>query len=87
MAINTVVQGSAADIIKKAMLKVDKSPVIDQAGGVLILQVHDELLLEAPAETARQVGEAVEGVMSSVYALNVPLAVDWGTGPSWNEAH
>ena len=87
MAINTVVQGSAADIIKKAMLEVDKSPVIDQAGGVLILQVHDELLLEAPAETARQVGEAVEGVMSSVYALNVPLAVDWGTGPSWNEAH
>lgn len=87
MAINTVVQGSAADIIKKAMLEVDKSPVIDQAGGVLILQVHDELLLEAPAETARQVGEAVEGLMSSVYALNVPLAVDWGTGPSWNEAH
>lgn len=87
MAINTVVQGSAADIIKKAMLEVDKSPIIEQAGGMLILQVHDELLLEAPAETAQLVGEAVEKIMSSVYTLSVPLAVDWGIGSSWNEAH
>lgn len=87
MAINTVVQGSAADIIKKAMLEVDKSPIIDQAGGILILQVHDELLLEAPTETAHLVGETVEKIMDSVYVLSVPLAVDWGIGSSWNEAH
>jgi DNA polymerase-1 len=54
---------------------------------MLILQVHDELLLEAPAETAQLVGEAVEKIMSSVYTLSVPLAVDWGIGSSWNEAH
>jgi DNA polymerase-1 len=87
MAINTVVQGSAADIIKKAMLEVDKSPVIGELGASLILQIHDELLLEAPQGEARRVGQAVASVMCSVYALSVPLAVDWGTGADWSEAH
>lgn len=87
MAINTVVQGSAADIIKKAMLEVDKSAVIGEFGARLILQIHDELVLEAPADTARAVGEAVAGIMGGVYALSVPLAVDWGVGPDWNTAH
>ncbi len=87
MAINTVVQGSAADIIKKAMLEVDKSAVIGEFGGALILQIHDELLLEAPAATARAVGEAVAGIMSGVHPLSVPLSVDWGIGPDWNTAH
>jgi DNA polymerase-1 len=87
MAINTVVQGSAADIIKKAMLEVDKSPVIGELGASLILQIHDELLLEAPAATAREVGEAVAGIMASVYSLSVPLVVDWGVGDDWSAAH
>lgn len=87
MAINTVVQGSAADIIKKAMLEVDKSTVIGEFGAKLILQIHDELLLEAPSATARTVGEAVAAIMSGVYPLSVPLAVDWGMGPDWNTAH
>jgi DNA polymerase-1 len=87
MAINTVVQGSAADIIKKAMLEVDKSPLIGELGASLILQIHDELLLEAPAPRAREVGEAVAGIMASVYRLDVPLAVDWGVGGDWSEAH
>ena len=87
MAINTVVQGSAADIIKKAMLEVDKSTVIGELGASLILQIHDELLLEAPQAEARKVGEAVASVMGSVYALSVPLAVDWGVGADWSEAH
>ncbi len=87
MAINTVVQGSAADIIKKAMLKVDKSPVIGELGASLILQIHDELLLEAPQAVAGDVGRAVAGIMASVYSLSVPLSVDWGVGADWSEAH
>ena len=87
MAINTVVQGSAADIIKMAMLEVDKSPVIGELGASLILQIHDELVLEAPAAHGRKVGEAVAGIMAGVYPLAVPLAVDWGLGQDWNEAH
>ena len=87
MAINTVVQGSAADIIKKAMLEVDKSPVIGELGGSLILQIHDELLLEAPTAKSREVGEAVAGIMASVYSLSVPLVVDWGVGDDWSAAH
>jgi DNA polymerase-1 len=87
MAINTVVQGSAADIIKKAMLEVDKSPVLDALGASLILQIHDELLLEAPAAKARDVGEVVAGIMAAVYSLSVPLAVDWGIGGDWSAAH
>ena len=87
MAINTVVQGSAADIIKKAMLEVDKSPVIGELGASLILQIHDELLLEAPLSQASAAGEEVARIMSSVYQLSVPLAVDWGVGEDWNEAH
>lgn len=87
MAINTVVQGSAADIIKKAMLEVDKSPVIGELGASLILQIHDELLLEAPEDVAGDVGRAVAGIMASVYSLSVPLSVDWGSGKDWSQAH
>lgn len=87
MAINTVVQGSAADIIKKAMLEVDKSPVLGALGARLILQIHDELLLEVPADAARAAGEAVAGIMAAVYRLSVPLAVDWGVGGDWSLAH
>jgi DNA polymerase-1 len=87
MAINTVVQGSAADIIKKAMLEVDKSPVIGELGASLILQIHDELLLEAPEALAEDVGRAVAGIMASVYSLSVPLSVDWGAGKDWSQAH
>ncbi len=87
MAINTVVQGSAADIIKKAMLEVDKSPVIGELGASLILQIHDELLLETPEAVAGDVGRAVAGIMASVYSLSVPLSVDWGAGRDWSQAH
>jgi DNA polymerase-1 len=87
MAINTVVQGSAADIIKKAMLEVDKSPVIGELGASLILQIHDELLLEAPGALAGDVGRTVAGIMASVYSLSVPLSVEWGVGADWSQAH
>ena len=87
IAINTVVQGSAADIIKLAMIAVDRDPLLDQLQGTLILQVHDELLLEAPGNHVRQVGERCAELMSSVKPLSVPLTVEWGSGKNWSEAH
>jgi DNA polymerase I len=84
-AINTPLQGSAADIIKKAMLQVES--VLKEAGlaAHMLLQLHDELLLEVPrgelAETARLLRRAMEGVVS----LQVPLTVDLRTGENWGE--
>jgi DNA polymerase-1 len=87
MAVNTVVQGSAADIIKMAMLQVEEDATVRQLGGALLLQVHDELVLEAPTATAQAVGERVAAIMTSVVSLQVPLAVDFGIGPDWAAAH
>jgi DNA polymerase-1 len=87
MAINTIVQGSAADIIKMAMLRVEEDQKLKELQAELILQVHDELLLEVPADTAQTSGERTAALMSSVIQLDVPLVVEWGTGHSWAEAH
>ena len=90
-AINTVIQGSAADIIKLAMLAVDADHVLRDLRARLLLQVHDELLLEAPQETAQEAAQRVAGLMASVQpggnALTVPLLVDAGIGPDWGTAH
>ena len=87
MAINTVVQGSAADIIKLAMLRVEGDQELKDLEAMLILQVHDELLLEVPKAHAQASGERTAALMSSVMELDVPLLVEWGTGRSWAEAH
>ncbi len=87
MAINTIVQGSAADIIKMAMLAVEQDREIRALGGELILQVHDELVLEVPSETAAAVSARVVACMTEVVELGVPLVVDVGTGPDWATAH
>jgi DNA polymerase-1 len=87
VAANTPIQGSAADLIKKAMVAIEAR--LGRAGlaGGMILQVHDELLLEV-AEGAREaVSEAVREEMEGVMALAVPLRVDLGVGRSWAEAH
>ena len=88
-AINTRVQGSAADIIKIAMLRAHGDDRLRELGATLILQVHDELLLEAPAETAQKAGERLARIMGSVMEdeLSVPLLVDMGVGTTWDEAH
>ena len=90
-AINTVIQGSAADIIKLAMLAVAHDAELQALDARLLLQVHDELLLEAPMATAAAVGERVAALMGNVrpggQELSVPLVVDWGTGPNWGVAH
>jgi DNA polymerase-1 len=87
MAINTVVQGSAADVIKKAMLAVDRDSSLEKMGSSILLQVHDELVLEVPEDNAVQAGERLAKIMGTVYELAVPLAVDWGVGDNWAQAH
>lgn len=90
-AINTVIQGSAADIIKLAMLEVAVDAELSSLGASLLLQVHDELLLEAPTEAAQTVGQRVADIMQHVapggQPLDVPLLVDWGVGANWGLAH
>ncbi|MGE4553770.1 MAG: DNA polymerase I [Desulfovibrionaceae bacterium] len=86
-AVNTVIQGSAADIIKLAMLAVDRDARLKALDAGLILQVHDELLVEAPAAAAREAGERLRELMQGVVELDVPLVVDLGTGFTWAEAH
>lgn len=90
-AINTVIQGSAADIIKLAMLEVAADAKLQRLGASLLLQVHDELLLEAPTEHAQAVGQRVADIMQHVapagQPLDVPLLVDWGVGQNWGKAH
>jgi DNA polymerase-1 len=87
VAINTPVQGSAADLIKKAMLTVDARLRAEFPDQLLLLQVHDELLLEVDEDRAEEVGEMVREEMVSAMELSVPLVVDLGTGRNWDEAH
>ena len=87
IAINTPVQGTAADIIKAAMIRVHSMLAQDYPMAKLILQVHDELVLEVPAEQLDEVRAAVEKEMTGVVNLLVPLVVDSGDGETWDAAH
>jgi DNA polymerase-1 len=88
-AINAPMQGTAADIIKRAMI--DVAAWCDQANnrGVakLIMQVHDELVLEVRADAVEKVTQAVRERMAAAAKLAVPLKVDIGTGANWDQAH
>lgn len=90
-AINAVIQGTAADIMKLAMLAVANDAVLKKMRAEIVLQVHDELLLEAPTEVASEAGARVASLMEDVQPggtrLTIPLKVDWGTGKNWAEAH
>ena len=83
-AVNTPLQGSAADIIKKAMLEVESA--LPQAGGArMLLQIHDELLLEVPREKLPETAKIVRRVMEGVVSLKIPLVVDLRAGPNWGD--
>lgn len=84
-AINAPLQGSAADIIKMAMVEVDKMLPKDQAK--MLLQVHDELVFEVDADIADELAPKLAEVMQSVVKLSVPLIVEVGKGMNWDEAH
>ncbi|MGE4505591.1 MAG: DNA polymerase I [Desulfovibrionaceae bacterium] len=86
-AVNTVIQGSAADIIKLAMLRVHADEALAGLGARMLLQVHDELLLEAPEAAAPEAAGRLASLMQSVTELAVPLKVDAGTGRTWADAH
>lgn len=86
MALNTPIQGSAADIIKAAMLRVDSALKASSLQARLILQVHDELLVEAPADEVSQVQELLTREMTQVCTLSVPLVAEAHTGKNWYDA-
>ena len=81
MALNAPVQGTAADIIKKAMIDLDASLRSEGLASTLILQIHDELILESPLDELEVAEKLVVGTMEGVVALDVPLEVDVATGP------
>ena len=87
VALNMPIQGTAADIIKLAMISVYHALKKEGLKGRLILQVHDELIVECPEDEKERVGEIVRNCMENVAALSVPLAVDVNSGRSWAEAH
>jgi DNA polymerase-1 len=79
-------QGSNADIIKVAMINIHRRLRDEGRSAKLVLQVHDELLLEVPDAEVSAVKELVRHEMVSAYPLDPPLAVDIGVGDDWNEA-
>ncbi len=86
-AINAPMQGTAADLIKLAMIAVQGWLEADQLKSKLIMQVHDELVLEVPDAEMDVVKKRLPELMGGVAALAVPLVVDVGTGPNWDKAH
>jgi DNA polymerase-1 len=86
-AINAPMQGTAADIIKRAMIDVDAWCLAASPPLRLIMQVHDELVLEVRADYVEQASREVGARMSAAAQLAVPLRVDIGSGANWDEAH
>ncbi|WP_312090372.1 DNA polymerase I [Chryseobacterium sp.] len=86
-AVNAPVQGSAADVVKMAMIKIDKELQEKNLQTKMLLQVHDELLFEAPIEEVETAKNLIKKEMESAIETNVPLLVEVGVGNNWLEAH
>ncbi len=86
MAINARIQGTAADLLKLAMIAVERRLGREVPEARLLLTVHDELVLEAPERDAERLSEAVREEMEGVAELDVPLVVDVASGRDWYEA-
>ena len=86
-AINAPMQGSAADIIKRAMISADQWLFQEKPDAKMIMQVHDELVFEVAEDKVDQFADIIRTIMTSVADLNVPLIVDIGIGSNWDEAH
>jgi DNA polymerase-1 len=86
-AINTPVQGTAADFIKLAMIRVDQRLRQDRRRTAMLLSVHDEMVFEVPPDEIEPVEAMVKETMESVWPLDVPLKVNVGVGDNWAEAH
>jgi DNA polymerase-1 len=85
IAVNTPIQGTAADLIKLAMNAVDAALVGTRCR--MLLQVHDELVFELPEADVPELAPRIAAAMTGVASLRVPLVVDWGAGPTWASAH
>ena len=82
-AINAPIQGTAADIMKIAMIRLHQRLRTDDLHARMLLQVHDELVLEVPPDEVETVAALVRDVMEHAYTLDVPLKADVETGPNW----
>ena len=87
IAINTPIQGSAADLIKLAMIQMEKELLKAELESRMLLSVHDEIIFEVPENEIERVSDLAKEVMENVYDLKVPLAVNIGWGKNWTEAH
>ena len=85
-AVNTPLQGTAADLIKIAMVRIDEKLRSEGWQAVMLLQVHDELVFEAPPGEVPELSRMVKQEMENVHKLDVPLVVDIGAGPNWRDA-
>ena len=83
MAFNTVIQGSAADLIKRAMIDIHREMAARGMRSIMILQIHDELLFESPTDEVKALEEMVSARMSGALELSIPLVVDTGVGDNW----
>jgi len=86
-AINAPLQGTAADLIKLAMIDVHGHLEREAPEVLMIMQVHDELVFEGPTARVRELAPVLAGRMCRITQLAVPLVADWGVGPNWDEAH
>jgi DNA polymerase-1 len=87
IAVNTPLQGTAADLIKLVMIRIDRELSDRELASLLLLQVHDELLLEVPHHELDEVASLVRDCMENIVELHVPLVVDIHVGANWAEAH
>ena len=86
-AINTVIQGSAADLIKTAMIRIDRRLAREAHPARMLLQIHDELVFEAPADAVGSLVTIVKDEMEHALPLDVPLVVDVSVGDNWLEVN
>ncbi|HEY0893076.1 MAG TPA: DNA polymerase, partial [Cellvibrio sp.] len=88
-AINAPLQGTAADIMKRAMIRVDRALAASDLDCKMLLQVHDELVFEVKEDQAQEAAALIKGIMESkeVADVGVPLLAEAGTGPTWGKAH
>jgi DNA polymerase-1 len=86
MATNAPIQGTAADLLKLAMIALDRRLESERSGARMLLTVHDEIVIEAPEKAAADVAGIVKDAMENIYPLAVPLAVDARWGRTWYDA-
>ena len=84
-AVNTPLQGTAADLIKLAMIRIDRRLAEENMKSVMTLQVHDELLFDVPEDEAEQLEVLVKHEMEHVIELKVPVVADCGVGANWRD--